>query len=95
MTTIDLILLGIVIASNNLSFAIGMGALGTAQFHLRIVLIFTLTEFTVPLIGLFLGQFVRSFISDYADIVGSLILVGLGILQSTPPLRVRRKKRNR
>lgn len=79
MNTVDLILLGIVIASNNLSFAIGMGALGTAKYHLRIVLIFTLMEFTVPLIGLLLGQFVSSFISDYADIIGSLILVGLGI----------------
>lgn len=79
MHTIDLILLGIVIASNNLSFALGFGALGTSQYHLRTVTIFTLVEFTVPLVGLLLGHFVSSFIDDYANIAGSLILIGLGI----------------
>ena len=79
MQAIDLILLGIVIASNNLSFAFGLGALNTSQYHLRIVFIFTLVEFTLPLIGLFIGRFLSSFIESYANIVGSLTLIGLGI----------------
>lgn len=79
MHTIDLILLGIVIASNNLSFALGFGALGTSPYHLRIVAIFTVVEFTVPLVGLLLGHFVSSFIDEYAQITGSLILIALGI----------------
>lgn len=79
MPTIDLILLAIAIASNNLAFAFGLGALGTSRYHLRIVLIFTLTEFTIPLVGLFIGQFLSSFIDKYATITGSLILIGLGI----------------
>ncbi|MBZ9627659.1 manganese efflux pump MntP family protein [Psychroflexus sp. CAK57W] len=79
MDTINLILLGIVIASNNLSFAFGLGALDISKYHLRIVLIFTLVEFTIPLVGLFMGQYVSLFIENYADFIGSLILVGLGV----------------
>ncbi len=79
MSTIDLILLGIVIASNNLSFALGLGALGTDKYHLRIVLVFTIVEFVIPLVGLFIGQFLKSFLSDIADLIGSLILIGFGI----------------
>lgn len=79
MQTIDLILLGIVIASNNLSFAFGLGALGTSKYHLRIVLTFTLVEFAIPLAGLLIGHFLSSFIEDYATLIGSLILIGLGI----------------
>lgn len=92
MNTIDLILLGIVIASNNLSFAIGLGALGTNQYHLRIVLIFTLVEFTIPLVGLFVGQFVSSFIDDYGTIIGSLILIGLGIFTIYSTFKSKKQK---
>lgn len=79
MSTLDLILLGIVIASNNLSFAFGLGALGTNKYHLRIILIFTLVEFTVPLIGLFIGSYLSSLIKDFANLTGSMILIALGI----------------
>lgn len=79
MQTIDLILLGIVIASNNLTFAFGLGALGTGKFHLRIVLIFTLVEFTIPLVGLLVGRFVSSFVESYAALIGSILLISLGI----------------
>ncbi|MEB2786902.1 manganese efflux pump MntP [Algoriphagus persicinus] len=92
MDTIDLILLGIVIASNNLSFAFGLGALGTGQYHLRIVSIFTLVEFTVPLVGLLIGNFVSSFIDAYADIIGSLILIGLGIYTIYATFKSKKKK---
>ncbi len=92
MDTIDLILLGIVIASNNLSFAFGLGALGTGQYHLRIVLIFTLVEFSVPLVGLFIGRYLSSFIDDYADITGSLILIGLGIYTIYSSFKSKKKK---
>lgn len=79
MDTLGLVFLGIVIASNNLSFAFGLGALGTSQYHLRIVLVFTIVEFAIPPIGLFIGQFLNSFIENYANLLGSLILVGLGV----------------
>lgn len=92
MPTLDLILLGIVIASNNLSFSLGLGALGTSQYHLRIVLIFTLVEFTVPLVGLFIGRFLRSFIADYADLGGSIILVGLGVYTIYASLKSKEQK---
>lgn len=79
MDMLDLILLGVVIASNNLAFAFGLGALGTSKYHLRIVLIFTIIEFIIPLMGLLIGQYIGSFIDNYADLIGSVILVGLGI----------------
>ncbi|MCY2685930.1 manganese efflux pump MntP [Salinimicrobium sp. TH3] len=92
MTTIDLILLGIVIASNNLAFAFGLGALGTSKYHLRIVVIFTLTEFTIPLVGLLIGRLISSLIADYASIVGTLILVGLGLYTIYSSLKDKTKK---
>lgn len=79
MDIIDLIILGIIIALNNLSFALGYGAIGDRKYHLRIVLVFTIVEFTIPLIGLLIGSYVSQFIDDYSQILGSLILVGLGI----------------
>jgi putative Mn2+ efflux pump MntP len=57
MDTLEFLLLGIVIALNNLAFSFSMGALGTRRYHLRIVLVFALVEFTVPLAGLFVGRF--------------------------------------
>jgi manganese efflux pump family protein len=93
MHTLDLILIGIVIASNNLSFAFGLGALGTSQYHLRIVLIFTFVEFTIPLVGLLIGHFVSSFLDDYADITGSLILIGLGIYIVCSTFKCKKQKK--
>ncbi|MEX0996307.1 MAG: manganese efflux pump [Flavobacteriaceae bacterium] len=92
MQTIDLILLGIVIASNNLTFAFGLGALGTGKYHLRIVLIFTLVEFTIPLIGLFVGRFVSSFVESYAALIGSILLIGLGIYTIYTSFKNKKKK---
>jgi manganese efflux pump family protein len=78
MDILDMILLGIVIASNNLAFSFSLGALGTTAYHLRIVLVFTIVEFTIPLIGLFIGRYISSFIENYTDLIGSIILIGLG-----------------
>lgn len=92
MSTLDLILLGIVIASNNLSFSFGMGALDTGPYHLRMVVIFTVVEFTIPLLGLFAGQQLKSFIEDYAEIAGSVILIGLGLYTIYASFRSKRQK---
>ena len=79
MDIIDLVILGVVIALNNLSFALGFGSIGSKKYHLRIVLVFTIVEFTIPLIGLLIGSYISQFIDEYAKMIGSLILVGLGI----------------
>lgn len=78
MNILDLTLLGVIIASNNMSFALGLGAIGTNKYHMRILSVFTITEFTIPLIGLLLGRLLSSVIADYAGIIGSLILISLG-----------------
>lgn len=88
----DLILLGIVIASNNLSFSFGLGALGTREYHLRIILIFTIVEFTVPLIGIYIGTFLSSFITEYAQITANIILIGLGIYTIFMSFRKKKEK---
>lgn len=79
MNYLDLTILGIVIASNNFSFSLGLGALGVNKYHWRIVLVFTVVEFIVPLLGLILGRFISSLIGDYASTFGSLILTLLGL----------------
>jgi len=64
MDIIDLVILGVVIALNNLSFALGFGSIGSKKYHLRIVLVFTIVEFTIPLIGLLIGSYISQFIDE-------------------------------
>ncbi|MFO7745412.1 MAG: manganese efflux pump [Psychroflexus sp.] len=92
MDTIELILLAIVIASNNLSFSFGLGALNTKTYHLRIVFIFTIVEFTIPLVGLFIGQLVSSFIETYSVIAGGLILVAFGVYTIISAFRTKKER---
>ena len=94
MNTIDLILLAIVIASNTLSFSFGLGALDTKKYHLRIVIIFVLIEFTVPLVGLYIGQFASSFIESYSKIIGGLILAGFGIYAIISAYRTKKQRQD-
>lgn len=94
MSTIDLILLGIVIASNNLSFAFGLGSLGTSKYHLRIILVFTAVEFVIPLIGLYIGSYLSSIINEFAKITGSLTLISLGIFTIYSTFRNVNEKKN-
>ena len=46
-----LIVLGVVIGANNLSAALALGALGHGHHRSRIVGVFAVFEFTVPLVG--------------------------------------------
>lgn len=93
MDILDLVILGSVIAANNLSFAFGMGALGTNTYHLRIVLIFTIVEFTIPLVGLFIGQFLSSFVKNYADLIGGIILVSLGLYTIITSFKTKKERK--
>lgn len=92
MNIIDLILLGVIIASNNMSFALGLGALGTSRYHIRILTVFTITEFTIPLVGLLIGKLLSSVIADYASIIGNLILISLGIYTVFTALREKKRE---
>lgn len=74
-----LFLLGIVIGSNNLAVAFTLGALNVRYFWWRIIFIFGVFEFVIPLIGVFIGQQFASYIVEYASYVGGSLLLIFGI----------------
>lgn len=60
------------------AFAVGVGfALIEMNILLAAILIGTIT-FACSLIGIWLGRKVKSFVSEYAEIIGGLILIGIG-----------------
>lgn len=77
-----LIILGVVIGSNNLAVAFALGALQIRSYWWRIVLIFGLFEFFIPLVGVFIGRQFSQFIADYASYIGGSLLIVLGIIMS-------------
>ncbi len=82
-----LILLGVVIGSNNLAVAFGLGALNIRAYWWRVVLIFGLFEFFIPLVGISIGRKFSSYIADYASIVGGTLLVLFGLFLIYKTLR--------
>lgn len=78
MTLWKLLVLGIVIGSNNLAVAFSIGALKVKSYWLRIILVFGFFEFVIPLVGVFIGKQFYKFISNYAHFVGGTILMLLG-----------------
>lgn len=80
MSILKLLLLGIVIASNNLAVSFALGSLETKKYHTRVVIIFGFFEFFVPLIGLLIGKHFSQYISEYASSIGGIILGVLGLI---------------
>jgi manganese efflux pump family protein len=79
MIVFKLLVLGLVIGSNNLAAALALGALGQASRRLRVVLVFGLYEFFVPLIGVGLGRTAARWVNANAAWVGSALLMTLGL----------------
>ncbi|KWV95525.1 manganese efflux pump [Erythrobacter sp. AP23] len=77
MTT-DLLILGIVIASNNFAAALALGAIGARRCRWRILIAFGVFEFLVPLTGLWLGRKTSGAIAETAAWIGPLLLACLG-----------------
>lgn len=78
MTLWKLVILGVIVGSNNLAVAFGIGALKVRSYWLRIILVFGFFEFVIPLLGVFIGKQFHEFISDYAAHIGGGILIILG-----------------
>lgn len=53
---VELLILGVVIGANNFAAALALGALGQAARRWRVVAVFGAFEFTIPLLGMWLGQ---------------------------------------
>lgn len=80
MTHIDFLILGVVIGSNNLAVALALGALGQAKHRFRVMLVFGVFEFVMPLLGIGLGVTAARAIGLPMDIVGTVLLIALGLL---------------
>ena len=89
MTIIDLVILGIVIGSNNLAVALALGALGQAARRYRVMLVFGLFEFWIPLIGIWIGSATAKAIALQTNFIGGLLLIGLGLLTVVGGIRNR------
>lgn len=80
MTPLKLIILGIIIGSNNFAVALTLGATGQLAYRYRVMFVFGVFEFVVPLIGLCLGRVAAKAIGTHSSTVGAVLLVGLGLL---------------
>jgi putative Mn2+ efflux pump MntP len=80
MTLISLLILGVVIGSNNLAVALALGALGQASRRFRVMLVFGVFEFVMPLLGIVLGAATARTIGLQTNFLGTVLLVALGLL---------------
>jgi putative Mn2+ efflux pump MntP len=78
MGILGYIFLGVVVASNNLAVSFALGSLKTKNLYWRIVLVFTVFETLLPLLGMLIGKHFASLINTYATPVASVILLLLG-----------------
>lgn len=75
----QLIILGAIIGSNNLATALAIGACGTVERRWRIVAVFAAFEFTIPLVGLWIGQRASQTVAEYVSWLGPAILIAMGL----------------
>ncbi|MCL7489725.1 MAG: manganese efflux pump MntP family protein [Desulfobulbaceae bacterium] len=80
MNFIDFIILGTIIGSNNLAVALAFGALGQVKRRFRIILVFGLFEFFVPLLGIWLGSAAAEAVGLQTTLVGAILLIGMGLV---------------
>lgn len=75
----ELLLLGAIIGSNNFATALALGTLGQQVRRWRVVLVFGLFEFCIPLLGLALGRHASTRFEAMFDWVGPALLALLGV----------------
>ena len=80
MTLIDLLILGVVIGSNNFAVALALGTLGRDARRFRVMLVFGVFEFVMPLLGIVLGAAVARAIGLHTNLIGTVLLIALGLL---------------
>ena len=74
----DLLILGVVIGSNNFAVALALGALGQGKRRLQIVSVFGGFEFVIPLAGILIGGALAGSIGSQAALIGAVLLCILG-----------------
>lgn len=80
MNLLEIVILCIAVAVNNLVVSTGLGSMGQYEKRWRIVSVFGFFEFTIPLIGLFFGQLISALVNDIAGFVSAGIIISMGII---------------
>lgn len=94
-TLFTLIAFAFVIALNNLTVSLSLGAMVQRCYQARILLVFGAFEFMVPLIGVWLGQQMSSRLVSYTDWLGPLLLGILGAVTLFSAVRHTRANREK
>jgi manganese efflux pump family protein len=89
MPIAKLLALAVAIGANNLAAALALGALGQARRWPRVALVFGAMEFSVPLVGIWLGRQAARWLGAVAAWLGPALLIGLGVWVATSLLRGR------
>lgn len=87
ISAVQMLLLGVVIGANNFSTALALGALGQASRRLRIVIVFAVFEFVVPLIGASVGQALAVTLAASARWISAVLLLAVGAVTVAGGLR--------
>lgn len=77
---VQLVILGVVIGFNNFATALALGSIGQEKRLWRILTAFAVFEFSVPLIGLWLGRQASKYLMDASAWLGPLLMAALGLL---------------
>ena len=91
MTLIDFLILGFVIGSNNLAVALSLGAMGQSERRFRVMLVFGVFEFIMPLLGIGLGAATARAVGLHTNVIGAVLLIVLGLLTVIGGIRNRRE----
>ena len=80
MSLAELLLLGVAVGANNLAVALALGALGRTFRRGRVMLVFGVFEFTLPLVGMWMGRGLAARLGLASSLPAAVLLVGLGLL---------------
>lgn len=76
---LQLAVLGIVVAANNLAVSLALGSMGQLARRGRVVAVFGAVEFIIPFIGILIGRQTSERIESAADWVAPLLLLLMGL----------------
>lgn len=91
----SIIAIAIVIALNNLTVSLSLGAMGQRNHQGRILLVFGVFEFMVPLIGVWLGQKMSGRMASHTDWLGPVLLGLIGLVTLISAVRYTQSKRKK
>jgi manganese efflux pump family protein len=93
MTGLGVLLpLALVIGLNNFVVALAIGALGRDVRRGRVLLMFGVFEFSIPLVGVLLGRGLARSLAEQASWVGPVLLALLGIVTLANAFRERKER---